>query len=71
MTLSLSLSFLKNPKECKHNGGFVEAIIVILVLVLSLVIVGELSGVSQLSSRLECGVCFGNVCARYRVGLFR
>lgn len=41
-----------------------EAVIVILVLVLFLVIVGELSGVSQLSSRsvCVCGVCFLHVC---------
>ena len=51
--------FLKTPKESEYNGGFVEAVIVILVLVLFLVIGGELSGVSRLSSRVceWCVVC--------------
>ncbi len=67
--LSLDLwrsPFLKNPKGSEYNGGFVEAVIVILVLVLFLVIVGELSGMSQLSSGL-CVVCGVRACVH--VGL--
>lgn len=53
--LSLDLWRCSFLKRGKHNGGFVEAVIVILVLVLFLVIEGELSGMSQLSSGSVCG----------------
>lgn len=59
----------KKPEGRKHNSGFVEAVIVILVLVLFLVIVGELSGLSQLSSRFVCGLCLCTVCVCFHVGL--